>query len=72
MEEETYTSILFDLKSPNNYRHSVINSLVLLLRDIASMEECQRWDKINVQILNENIERMKKELDNLKIIKFEE
>lgn len=73
-EENTqnYISILFDLKSPSDYRQSVINSIVLLLKDIADMEEYHEWDEIYTQILNSNIEKMKNELDNLKMIRFKE
>lgn len=69
---QNYIRIIFDLKGPSDYRQSVINSIVLLLKDIADMEEFHEWDAIDTQILNSNIERMKNELDNLKIIRFKE
>ncbi len=68
---EEYISIKFDLKLPQNTRQSILNTIVLLLRDIASMEDYQSWDDFDTVILNKNIERIKKELNNLKIIKFE-
>lgn len=67
-----YISITFDLKPPKDTRHSIINTIVLLLRDIANMEDYHQWEELDTFILNDNIERMKNELDNLKIIELEE
>lgn len=75
MEEENaqnYISILFDLKSPTDYNRSVLNSIVLLLKDISDMEEYHEWDEIDTYIFNDKIKKMKNELDNLKIIRFKE
>lgn len=69
---QSYISILFDLKSPTNYNRSAINSIVLLLKDISDMEEFHKWDEIDTHIYNDKIEKMKNELDNLKIIRFKE
>lgn len=71
MNEENI-GISFELKSPKDFRHSTINTIVLLLRDIADLEDCQRWDDLDTAVLNDIIEKAKRELDNLKIIKFEE
>lgn len=65
---QNYIRIVFDLNSPSDYRQSVINSIVLLLKDIADMEEYHEWDEIDTQILNSNIEKMKNELDNSGIV----
>lgn len=70
--KQEYLSIKFDLKAPDDFRHSIINTIVLLLRDIANMEDYQRWDGMDTLVLNDNIEKVKRELDNLKILKFEE
>ena len=70
--KQEYLSIKFDLKAPDDFRHSTINTIILLIRDIANMEDYQRWDGMDTLVLNENIEKAKRELDNLKIIKFEE
>ncbi|MCI8617557.1 MAG: hypothetical protein HFJ60_04860 [Clostridia bacterium] len=71
-ENQEYISILFDLKPPKNTKHSIINTIVLFLKNIADMEDYQNWDDIDTIIFNDNIEKMKKELDNLKIIELEE
>lgn len=71
-EIQEYISIKFDLKPPTDFRHSVINTIVLLLKEISDTEDYQRWDDIDVAILNDNIKKAKRELDNLKIIKLEE
>lgn len=71
-ENQEYISIVFDIKPPEDTRHSIINTIVLLLRDIANMEDWQQWENLDTAILNDNIEKIKRELDNLKIIKFEE
>lgn len=71
-EKQEYISITFDLKPPKDIRHSIINTIVLLLRDIANMEDYQQWEHIDTIIFNDNIEKMKKELDNLKIIDIKE
>lgn len=71
-EEEKYISILFDLKPPKNVRDSIINTIVLLLKEIAGTEDYQQWEDIDTLILNDNIDRAKRELDSLKIIKYEE
>jgi len=71
-EEERYISIKFDLKPPKDVRHSIINTIVLLLSNIVNMEDCNQWDNIDTVIFNDNIEKIKKELDTLKIIDFEE
>ena len=70
--KQEYLSIKFDLKAPDDFRHSTINTIILLIRDIANMEDYQRWGGMDTLVLNENIEKAKRELDNLKIIKFEE
>lgn len=72
MGEETYISIQFDLKSPKNYRQSVLNSIVLLLQEIRSIEDFPQLKAIDIAVLNNNIDKMKIELDNLKIIEFKE
>ena len=71
-EKQEYISIKFDLKPPQDFRHSTMNTIVLLLKEIATMEDWHQWEQIDTFILNDNIERAKRELDNLKIIKFEE
>ena len=71
-ENQEYISIKFDLKPPKDVRHSTINTIVLLLREIADMEDWQQWEDLDTAILNDNIEKIKRELDNLKIVKFEE
>ena len=71
-EEEKYISILFDLKPPKNVRDSIINTIVLFLKEIAGTEDYQQWEDIDTLILNDNIDRAKRELDSLKIIKYEE
>ena len=35
------------------------------------MEDYQKWDEVDTEIFNNNIEKIKRELDNLKIIKYE-
>ena len=62
----------FELISPENYRQSVINTIVLLLHDIRNIEEDFKWTDLEIEVLNDTIERAKKELDNLKINKVEE
>lgn len=62
----------FELISPENYRQSVINTIVLLLHDIRNIEEDFKWTDLEIKVLNDTIERAKKELDNLKINKVEE
>lgn len=71
MEEnnQEYISVEFALKAPNDFRKSTINTIVLLLRDIADMEEWQEWEDSDTLILNDRIEQIKRELDNLKIVK---
>lgn len=73
MEEQNqeYISIVFDLKPTKEISKSIINTIVLLLRSIADMEEYQKWDEVDTEIFNNNIEKIKRELDNLKIIKYE-
>lgn len=71
-EKQEYISILFNLKPPKDVRHSTINTIVLLLREISDMEDWQQWEGIDTQILNDNIEKMKNELNNLKIIELED
>jgi len=39
------------------------------LRDIVDMEEWQEWEDLDTLILNDRIEQIKRELDNLKIVK---
>lgn len=70
--KQEYLSIKFDLKAPDNFKQSTINTIVLLLRDIADMEDYQEWSEIDTLVLNDNIEKVKRELDNLKRLKFEE
>lgn len=72
MGEEKPISIQFDLKSPENYRQSLLNSIVLLLHEIRVIEAFPKLEAMDIAILNNNIDKMKTELDNLKIIKFEE
>ncbi len=73
MEEQNqeYISVVFDLKPTKKFQKSIINTIVLLLRSIADMEEYQKWDEVDTEIFNNNIEKIKRELDNLKIIKYE-
>lgn len=71
-EIQEYISIKFDLKPPKDTRHSIINTIVLLLREISDMENWQQWEEIDTLVLNDKIEQVKRELDNLKIIKLEE
>ena len=70
--KQEYLSIVFDLKPPKGTTHSIVNTIVLLLREICDMEDWQQWEEIDTLVLNNKIEQMKRELDNLKIIKFEE
>lgn len=71
-EKQEYISIKFDLRPPKDVRHSILNTTTLLLREISNMEDYQEWEYIDTIILNDNIERMQRELESLKIIKFEE
>lgn len=73
MEEQNqeYISIVFDLKPTKEISKSIINTTVLLLRSIADIEDYQKWDEVDTEIFNNNIEKIKRELDNLKIIKYE-
>ena len=64
--------ITFKLNTPEDITHSIFNTIILLLRDIADMEDYHSWDNTCSAILNNKIEKAKRELDNLKIIKFEE
>ena len=57
-ENQEYISILFDLKPPKNTKHSIINTIVLFLKNIADMEDYQNWDDIDTIIFNDNIEKM--------------
>lgn len=66
---QEYISVEFALKAPNDFRKSTINTIVLLLRDIADMEEWQEWEDSDTLILNDRIEQIKRELDNIKIVK---
>ena len=66
---QEYISVVFALKEPNDSRKSTINTIVLLLRDIVDMEEWQEWEDLDTLILNDRIEQIKRELDNLKIVK---
>lgn len=66
---QEYISVEFALKAPNDFRKSTINTIVLLLRDIADMEEWQEWEDLDTLILNDRIEQIKRELDNIKIVK---
>lgn len=70
--KQEYLSIVFDLKPPKDTTHSIVNTIVLLLREICDMEDWQQWEEIDTLVLNNKIEQMKRELDNLKIIKLEE
>ena len=70
-QNQEYISIVFDLKPPKDISKSIINTIVLLLRSIADMEDYQKWDEVDTEIFNNNIEKIKRELDNLKIIKYE-
>ena len=72
MEEDTpaYISVCFDLKSPSNVIDSTINTIILQLRDIVEMEQQREWDNTDTVLLNHNIDRIIKELENLKIIKL--
>lgn len=71
-EIQEYISIKFDLIPPKDTRHSIISTIVLLLREISDMEDWKQWEKIDTLVLNNKIEQIKRELDNLKIIKLEE
>ncbi len=71
-ENQEYISITFDLKPPKDSRHNIINTIALLLSAIEKMEDYEQWNEMDTQILNTTIEQAKAELDNLKIIKFEE
>lgn len=68
---EQNISIMFELKSPEKYPQSIINTVVLLLREIATMSDYNNWDELNIKIYNNAIEKAKAELDNLKIITIE-
>ena len=70
--KQDYISIMFDLKAPQNYKQSVINTIVLILDDIRQMEEYKEWDNIDTIILNNNIERAKRELDSLKMMEYKQ
>lgn len=72
MEEniQDYISICFDIKPPNNVTDSIINTIVLRLRDIVNMEQQREWDNTDTVLFNDKIDRMIKELENLKIIKL--
>lgn len=71
-DKQEYLSIKFDLKAPNDVRNSTINTIVLLIRDIANMEDYQSWNDIGTLLLNDSIEKAKRELDNLKIGKVKD
>lgn len=71
-KENEYITIKFDLKAPENFVQSTINTIILILDNIRNMENFKEWDNIDTQILNDNIEKAKKELNSLKIIKFKE
>ena len=71
-ENQEYISIVFDLNPPKDATHSIVNTIVLLLKEICDMEDWQQWKEIDTLVLNNKIEQMKRELDNLKIIKLEE
>lgn len=71
-ENQEYISIKFNLKPPKDTTHSIVNTIVLLLKEICDMEDWQQWEEIDTLVLNNKIEQMKRELDNLKIIKLEE
>jgi hypothetical protein len=64
--------ISFNLKIPDNVTDSIINTLILQLRDIKEMEEQREWDNTDTVILNNIIEKMKQELNNLKIKTIQE
>ena len=70
MEEQNqeYISIVFDLKPTKKFQKSIINTIVLLLRDIAEIEDYHQWTECDIGILNDDIEKIKRELDNLKVI----
>ena len=70
--KQEYLIIVFDLKPPKDTTHSIVNTIVLLLREICDMEDWQQWEETDTLVLNNKIEQMKRELNNLKIIKFEE
>lgn len=74
MEEtnQEYVTIKFDLKAPQDYTQSVINTIVLILDEIRNMQKYKEWDHIDTIILNDKIERAKRELDTLKIIQYTE
>lgn len=69
-DKQEYISIKFDLKAPQDYRQSIINTIVLILNNIRNMQKYKEWNNIDTIILNDNIERAKRELDSLKIIKY--
>ena len=70
--KQDYITIKFDLKAPKDYKQSVINTIVLILDNIRNLEEYKEWDNIDTIILNDNIERVKRELDSLKIIEYKQ
>lgn len=71
-EKQEYISIIFDIKPPQNTRQSIINTLILLVQGIANIEDFTQFTEIDVKVLNDNIEKAKQELDNLKIIEIKE
>ena len=70
-QNQEYISIVFDLKPTKEISKSIINTIVLLLRNIVDMEDYKQWDATDTEFFNDNIDRIKRELDNLKIIKYE-
>lgn len=69
-KKQDYLSIQFDLKAPEDPRHSVINTIVLLLGEIKEMEDWQQQEEFDTIVFNDKIEQIKKELDNLKILEI--
>lgn len=66
-EKQDYLSIHFNLKPPEELRQSMINTIVLLLRDINEMKNWKQWEEFDIIVFNDKIEQIKKELDYLQI-----
>lgn len=64
--------ITFEVDVPYNDTESTINTLILQMRDLTSLRTGHTLDDMTRRWNNDLIERMKTNLDSLKIISVEE
>lgn len=59
-------SINFEIVSTDNPDKSILNTIVLLLADLTSQIEREYKDEQYTKLVNDNIDKIQRELENLK------